>query len=111
MLALLLLPYMASTPGSPRISVVSSEVHYWLKDLKEAGASHILNKLNDEKTANMAQRYNVSKRMFIYFLCSFAFKGTDAIAASVQRLLYQITGEEDEAFFPGYHQRRQPRFM
>jgi hypothetical protein len=68
MLAILLLPYMASTPGSPRISVVSSDLHYRLTDLKEAEASHVLNKLNDEKTANMVERYQVSKCIFASIL-------------------------------------------
>jgi len=83
MLALLLLPYMASTPGSPRISVVSSEVHYWVNDLKEAEASHILNKLNDEKTANMAQRYNVSKLFNVFFTRSLVKKMKISIPVTI----------------------------
>ena len=67
LLALLLLPYMASSPDSPRITIVSSEVHYWAK-FPEAKATHILNKLNDEKTARMGDQYEVSKRKWSPFL-------------------------------------------
>lgn len=62
LLALLLLPVLAATPSHPRITIVSSEVHYWLKRLNEADSDHILNKLNDPKTADMGKRYHVTKR-------------------------------------------------
>jgi NAD(P)-dependent dehydrogenase (short-subunit alcohol dehydrogenase family) len=63
MLALLLLPYMTSAPGFPRISIVSSEVHFWLKDLNEAKSRQVLKDLNNKETTKMLQRYHVTKRM------------------------------------------------
>jgi hypothetical protein len=71
LLGLLLLPKLASTPHtpdfSPRLTIVSSEVHYWVKRLEEAGQKHILNALNDPKKAKMLERYNVTKCQSIYF--------------------------------------------
>jgi len=64
LVALLLLPYLSNasiTTCFPRIVIVSSDVHYFLKSLKEAKFEKILDSLNNEKTADMGDRYFVSK--------------------------------------------------
>jgi len=83
LLALLLLPVMASTPGSPRITIVSSEVHYFVKRLEEADESHVLNTLNDEKSAKMGQRYHVSKLLNVFFVRSLAKRMKPVVPVAV----------------------------
>ncbi|KAJ9607616.1 hypothetical protein H2200_007694 [Cladophialophora chaetospira] len=66
LLALLLLPKLKSTAKqfntSPRLTIVSSEVHGWCKfaEWKEP-TGKIFPALSNEKTANMGERYPVSK--------------------------------------------------
>ena len=65
LLALLLLPKLASAPDLSRITVVSSDMHYWVKNMPEAKYESILNKLNDPtgmNTQKNVERYNITKR-------------------------------------------------
>lgn len=75
LLALLLLPKLRETahrfngePRLPHLVIVSSEVHY-LTSFPEQSAAHgeILKTLNDKDTANMSDRYNVSKLLEVFF--------------------------------------------
>jgi retinol dehydrogenase 12 len=74
LLALLLLPKLRETgrkynpPRPPHLIIVSSEVHYF-SALPEQSApeGQILATLNDKSTANMADRYNVSKLLEVFF--------------------------------------------
>ena len=66
LLALLLLPKLSVTPGMPRITIVSSGLHFRVKKIEEAESKHILATLNDPETAKMGARYNLTKRE--YFL-------------------------------------------
>lgn len=64
LLALLVLPHLQAMSQrhniTPTITIVSSEVHGFTS-FPERKAPHILEGLNDEKTARMVDRYNVSK--------------------------------------------------
>ncbi|OAP61012.1 hypothetical protein AYL99_06016 [Fonsecaea erecta] len=64
LLALLLLPKLKSTAKefkvNPRLVIVSSEVHAWSK-FAERNAPRIFEALDDEKQANMGDRYQTSK--------------------------------------------------
>ncbi len=68
LIALLLLPILArskSTESSPRLTIVASEVHYFIttkKKFPEVKKEKILEALNDKKAADMSTRYFVSKR-------------------------------------------------
>jgi NAD(P)-dependent dehydrogenase (short-subunit alcohol dehydrogenase family) len=75
LLALLLLPKLRetgqrfnNTPRPPHLVVVASEVHY-LTDFPEQSAPHgaILATLNEKSTANMKDRYKVSKLLEVFF--------------------------------------------
>ena len=64
LLALLILPKLHDTASkystTPRLTIVSSEVHMFTK-LPEKSSPRIFDKLNDEKTANMSDRYSISR--------------------------------------------------
>ena len=71
LLAFLLLPKLKETAQKhnvrPNLVIVSSEVHFFTP-FKERNAAQgqIFNTLNDEKTANMADRYQVSKLLEVF---------------------------------------------
>jgi retinol dehydrogenase-12 len=71
MLALLLLPIMrnsaAKTGSKPFLTIVTSEVHHWTT-LPQKKSPSIFAALDDEKTADMQDRYNVSKLLQILIL-------------------------------------------
>jgi retinol dehydrogenase-12 len=71
MLALLLLPTMrknaAKTGEKPVLTIVTSEVHHWTT-LPQKKEPSIFVALDDEKTADMQDRYNVSKLLQILAL-------------------------------------------
>ncbi|KAI4630303.1 hypothetical protein J4E80_001238 [Alternaria sp. BMP 0032] len=68
MLALLLLPVLRRTAEihktQPYLTIVTSEVHHWTQ-FPQKKADSIFAELDDEKKADMADRYNVSKLMQI----------------------------------------------
>ncbi|KAI4920125.1 hypothetical protein J4E90_002265 [Alternaria incomplexa] len=68
MLALLLLPVLRRTAEihktKPYLTIVTSEVHHWTQ-FPQKKADSIFDELDDEKKADMADRYNVSKLMQI----------------------------------------------
>ncbi|KAM0746964.1 NAD(P)-binding protein [Meredithblackwellia eburnea MCA 4105] len=72
LLALLLLPKVASTPrvaGSnvkPHLTVVGSEVHSMASFKEKNIQGSTIDALNDEKVANMLDRYNVSKVLSLF---------------------------------------------
>ncbi|KZS97484.1 NAD(P)-binding protein [Sistotremastrum niveocremeum HHB9708] len=69
LLALLLLPTLNKTPNS-RLTIVASEVHYFVARLTEADSPKILEKLSDKDhctTSVMSVRYNVSKLLNVFF--------------------------------------------
>lgn len=53
---------------APRFTIPNSALHYMasLKEVEDKNGRGIFNTLNDPKTANMADRYNVSKLLVIY---------------------------------------------
>lgn len=70
LLTLLMLPHLRTVAQehglSPHIAIVSSEVHEWVELKPEfAPEGEIFNKLNNKETAEMAQRYCLSKLMEI----------------------------------------------
>lgn len=76
LLALLLLPKLRetgqrfnNTPRPPHLVIVSSEVHF-LSSLPEKSAPEgkILATLNDKSSADMVDRYNVSKLLEVFFM-------------------------------------------
>jgi len=83
LLGLLLLPVVASTPGSPRITIVSSELHYHVIKLREADSSNIFSKLNDPDTPLTRERYNVTKLFNVFFTRSFAEKLKPSVPVTV----------------------------
>ncbi|KXL50276.1 hypothetical protein M433DRAFT_84226 [Acidomyces richmondensis BFW] len=64
LLALLLMPTLQQSAEkydiTPTLTIVSSELHF-VTSFPESKSSSIFDSLNDEKTARMADRYNVSK--------------------------------------------------
>ncbi|KAL8828544.1 MAG: hypothetical protein Q9170_006555 [Blastenia crenularia] len=70
LLALLVLPKLRETSTkfntTPHLTVVSSGVHAWTK-LPEKTSPEIFKKLSDEKTADMDNRYPVSKLLEIFY--------------------------------------------
>jgi hypothetical protein len=51
----------------PNLTITSSEVRFWAKfPEKSAEEGKIFETLNDEKTARMADRYNVSKLLEVF---------------------------------------------
>ncbi|TDL30130.1 NAD(P)-binding protein [Rickenella mellea] len=79
LLGILLLPFLSKSPAdsvTPRIVIVSSEVHYWAKfDTEVTSSPRMLDKLNSEEycTASvMKQRYFVSKLINVFFMRAFA---------------------------------------
>jgi NAD(P)-dependent dehydrogenase (short-subunit alcohol dehydrogenase family) len=87
LLALLLLPKLresAEQSGiAPRIVIPNSAMHYWapLKELNVNG--EIFAYMNDQKTADMAGRYPVSKLLVIYIVRELA----DRLKAANKRLV------------------------
>jgi retinol dehydrogenase 12 len=71
LLALLLLPIMhisaAKTKTKPFLTIVTSEVHHWTT-LPQKNSPSIFAALDDKETADMMDRYNVSKLMEILAL-------------------------------------------
>ena len=71
MLALLLLPTLrksaAKTGTKPFLTIVTSEVHHWTT-LPQKASPDIFTALDDEKSADMLDRYNVSKLLQILLL-------------------------------------------
>ncbi len=69
LLALLLLPTLRKTGKefsiSPRLTIVTSEVHGWTQ-LPERKTANIFDTLNDEKTANLPERYPASKLLEVF---------------------------------------------
>jgi len=77
LLSLLLTPYLSSATkdietGSPRIIIVSSDVHYFIDRLHEADSEDILGAMNDPETADMNTRYYASKLLNVFFVRAFA---------------------------------------
>lgn len=70
LMALLLLPKMRETASrfnvTPHLSVVSSEVHGWAI-FPEKTSPNIFKTLNDKETANMAERYPMSKLLEVLY--------------------------------------------
>ncbi len=68
MLALLLLPILSrakTTDSFPRLTIVASEVHFFIdpkKKFPEVEKENILDALNDTSTPTMSTRYFVTKR-------------------------------------------------
>jgi hypothetical protein len=91
LLVLLLLPKLAATPGSPRVTIVASEMHYWVKSTEEFKADNILKRLNDPTGMTVGksfEKYFITKRP-----CS-CFPGeriTDPRFYSIQRVLCPLT--------------------
>ncbi len=73
LLALLLLPKLLESAARygtiARLTIVGSVVHFWAntKDLDVVPGQSILDRLNEKKTANMEDRYNMSK--LLVMLC------------------------------------------
>jgi retinol dehydrogenase-12 len=71
MLALLLLPILRRSAEihktKPYLTIVTSEVHHWTQ-FPQKNAESIFAELDDEKKADMADRYNVSKLMEILLI-------------------------------------------
>jgi NAD(P)-dependent dehydrogenase (short-subunit alcohol dehydrogenase family) len=75
LLALLLLPKLRetgqnfnNTPRPPYLSIVSSEVHFLTSfPEKSAPPGSLLSTLDDKSSANMIDRYNVSKLLEVFF--------------------------------------------
>ena len=67
LLALLLLPRLRQTATQhntvPRLSIVASEVHFFTDFREWESPRGVFAELNDPKTADMGDRYNVSKMM------------------------------------------------
>ncbi|KAH8176519.1 short chain dehydrogenase domain-containing protein [Sarocladium implicatum] len=86
-LLLLLLPKLREAPSTPRFSIVSSKVHYMAKvsqlqpRTEAEGNESTFDRLSDEKTANMADRYNLSKLLALYATRGMA----NALSASGKR--------------------------
>ncbi|KZS97482.1 NAD(P)-binding protein [Sistotremastrum niveocremeum HHB9708] len=69
LLSLLLLPYLSKTPNS-RVTIVTSEVHFFVSRLIEADSPKILDRLNEKEYSTskvMAERYNVSKLLNVFY--------------------------------------------
>lgn len=72
LLALLLLPKLKETAASyntrPNLTLVTSDMHYTV-DFKEKDAPEgIFNSLNNEKKADMANRYQISKLLEVFLV-------------------------------------------
>ncbi|MCJ1301959.1 hypothetical protein MMC08_004760 [Hypocenomyce scalaris] len=70
LLALMILPKLRETARkfnvTPRLSIVSSEVHGFTS-FPEKSSADIFKTLNDKETANMPDRYNVSKLLEVFY--------------------------------------------
>ncbi|MCJ1473923.1 hypothetical protein MMC13_002579 [Lambiella insularis] len=75
LLALMILPKMRETASryntTPRLTIVSSDVHAWT-DLPERASPSIFDKLSDKETADMASRYPVSKLLEVFYVRALA---------------------------------------
>ncbi|TVY33409.1 Short chain dehydrogenase, partial [Lachnellula subtilissima] len=80
LLILLVLPILRKSAATwniaPVITVVSSDIHSWTQ-FPEWKAPNTLDKLNDEKTSNMPDRYPVSKLLQIFATREIAAKIAD----------------------------------
>lgn len=81
LLALLMLPKLKAQVNehgiTPRISIVSSEVHQWTK-FAEQNVDNIFAKLDDKATANMTERYMTSKLLEVLVIRHLAPKLADS---------------------------------
>lgn len=85
LLALLLLPKLKDTAKKfstkPRLTIVSSEVHGWTKFAEWKDPNGIFPALDNEKTANMGERYPTSKLLEVLTIRQIAakFAGTGVV--------------------------------
>ncbi|MCJ1391038.1 hypothetical protein MMC18_003899 [Xylographa bjoerkii] len=81
LLALMILPKLRETATkfnvTPRLTIVSSEVHGFTK-LPEKSSPEIFAKLNDKETANLRDRYNVSKLLEVFYCRALAARMTES---------------------------------
>jgi len=85
LLTLLFLPMMASSPGAPRITIVSSDMHYWVNELPEAQSSNMLDALNDPTgltTSNIIDRYKITKLFNVLFARALAARSKPNLSVS-----------------------------
>ena len=70
LLGLMILPKLQETATkfnvTPYLTVVSSEVHGWIP-FSERNSPNIFDTLNNKQTANMAERYPVSKLLEVFY--------------------------------------------
>jgi len=87
-LAILLLPHIARTPGAPRITLVSSEMQYWVHKLDEAKSDNILHKLNDPSIDfnKVIERYNITKLFNVFFARTLAERLKSNLPVSVNSM-------------------------
>jgi len=80
LLALMILPKLRETATkynvTPRLTIVSSEVHGFTT-LPEKSSPEIFAKLNDKETANVRDRYNVSKLLEVFYCRALAARMTE----------------------------------
>jgi len=80
LLALMILPKLRETASKynvrPRLVIVSSDVHEWTT-LPEKGRPNIFDALNDKETADMHNRYPVSKLLEVFYCRELAKKMTE----------------------------------
>lgn len=89
-----------TTNNSPRITIVSSEVHFDIKSLpdRKNPSGSILAYLNDKKKAKMMERYHVTKCESWYHSSrplSHVWWGCWSWVVSDEYLVYEGVGEED----------------
>ncbi|MCJ1438202.1 hypothetical protein MMC27_007589 [Xylographa pallens] len=81
LLALMILPKLRETATkynvTPRLTIVSSEVHGFTQ-LPEKSSPEIFAKLNDKETANVGDRYNVSKLLEVFYCRALAARMTQS---------------------------------
>ena len=81
LLALMILPKLRETATrynvTPRLTIVSSEVHQWTS-LPEKSSPDIFKVLNDKETADMANRYPVSKLLEVLYCRELAAKMSES---------------------------------
>ncbi|KAI9871247.1 MAG: hypothetical protein M1830_003144 [Pleopsidium flavum] len=77
LLGLMILPKLRETATkfnvTPHLNIVSSEVHAFTS-FPEKSSPNIFKTLNDKETANMKDRYNVSKLLEVFFVRELASK-------------------------------------
>jgi len=86
LLALMILPKLRETATkynvTPRLSIVTSEVHAWT-NLPEKSNHNILGTLSNKETADMANRYPVSKLLEVFYVRELAEKITESTKPAV----------------------------